>query len=218
MIPVLTRATACTALAALVAGSALLAGAVPASAGTSGEIRGYAAKCADDNGGSVAPRTRIQVWDCTGGAPQQWSFSGGELKRGGMCMNDKASGGSGSPVILWSCNGAANEEWVWWSSTGEYVLKAGGLCLDDPAYSTRNGTQLIVYRCNAGANQRWSLPSSLPPSPSPSPTGCYPLTDAGNCYEPGEYCRASDHGMTGVAGDGETIICEDNDGWRWEPA
>jgi hypothetical protein len=24
--------------------------------------------------------------------------------------------------------------------------------------------------------------------------------------------------MTGLAGDGETIICEDNDGWRWEPA
>jgi hypothetical protein len=23
--------------------------------------------------------------------------------------------------------------------------------------------------------------------------------------------------MTGVAGDGETITCEDNDGWRWEP-
>jgi hypothetical protein len=23
--------------------------------------------------------------------------------------------------------------------------------------------------------------------------------------------------VTGVAGDGETITCEDNDGWRWEP-
>jgi hypothetical protein len=24
--------------------------------------------------------------------------------------------------------------------------------------------------------------------------------------------------VSGVAGDGEHIICEDNDGWRWEPA
>jgi hypothetical protein len=24
-------------------------------------------------------------------------------------------------------------------------------------------------------------------------------------------------GVTGVAGDGKTIICEDNDGWRCEP-
>jgi hypothetical protein len=23
--------------------------------------------------------------------------------------------------------------------------------------------------------------------------------------------------MYGVAGDGEKIVCEDNNGWRWEP-
>jgi hypothetical protein len=58
--------------------------------------------------------------------------------------------------------------------------------------------------------------SAPPPSPAPGPS-CYPLSNEGTCYEPGEYCRDSDHGMTGVAGDGEKIICEDNDGWRWEP-
>jgi hypothetical protein len=62
-----------------------------------------------------------------------------------------------------------------------------------------------------------------PPSPAPAPppataASCYPLSDEGTCYEPGEFCRDDDHGVTGVAGDGETIICEDNDGWRWEPA
>jgi len=71
-----------------------------------------------------------------------------------------------------------------------------------------------------------TVPSAAPASPqttapaaAPStPTGCYPLTNGGNCYEPGEYCRNSDHGASGVAGDGKRIICEDNDGWRWEPA
>jgi len=58
-------------------------------------------------------------------------------------------------------------------------------------------------------------PSTAPPAP---PSGCYPKTDSGNCYEPGEFCRTSDHGVSGVAGDGEAIICEDNNGWRWEPA
>ena len=70
--------------------------------------------------------------------------------------------------------------------------------------------------------------------PSPSPTLAHsaarattfrrgvacrllPPTNSGNCYEPGEYCRNSDHGASGVAGDGEKIICEDNNGWRWEP-
>ena len=67
-------------------------------------------------------------------------------------------------------------------------------------------------------------PSPTPdttPTPTPSPTpsqSCTPLTNGGNCYEPGEYCRDSDHGTTGVAGDGKPITCSDNDGWRWEPS
>ncbi|MFI5035407.1 MAG: fibronectin type III domain-containing protein [Acidimicrobiales bacterium] len=71
-----------------------------------------------------------------------------------------------------------------------------------------------------------------PPAPPPTTSGgsgggssgggvsggqCYPLTNGGNCYEPGEYCRDSDHGVTGVAGDGERILCRNNNGWRWEP-
>jgi hypothetical protein len=56
-----------------------------------------------------------------------------------------------------------------------------------------------------------------PPPPPPTPRGCYPKTSSGNCYEPGEYCPTADHGMTGVAGNGEPIICENNNGWRWEP-
>ena len=57
-----------------------------------------------------------------------------------------------------------------------------------------------------------------PAAPPPAPTSCFPLSNEGTCYEPGEYCRESDHGASGVAGDGEKIVCEDNDGWRWEPA
>ena len=59
-------------------------------------------------------------------------------------------------------------------------------------------------------------PSTAAPPPPPS-TSCHPLSDEGTCYEPGEFCRDSDHGVTGLAGDGEQITCEDNDGWRWEP-
>ena len=55
------------------------------------------------------------------------------------------------------------------------------------------------------------------PTPAPKPTTCHPRTSSGNCYEPGEYCSDADHGVTGIAGDGEAIVCENNDGWRWEP-
>ena len=121
------------------------------------EIKGYAGKCADDNGNSSAPRSKAQIWSCFNDASQQWSFSGGELRHGSMCMTEKGWGGSGSAVILWSCTGAHNQIWTH-NAAGEYVLKANGLCLDDPSYSTRNGTQLDVYRCHGGSNQRWTLP------------------------------------------------------------
>jgi hypothetical protein len=45
---------------------------------------------------------------------------------------------------------------------------------------------------------------------------CYPQTDAGNCYSPGEYCRKGDRNTSGIDGAGNPITCEDNDGWRWE--
>jgi len=63
-----------------------------------------------------------------------------------------------------------------------------------------------------------TAPPPAPPTATPTPTGCYPISNEGTCYEPGEYCRDDDHGASGVAGDGEAIICEYNDGWRWEPA
>ena len=70
----------------------------------------------------------------------------------------------------------------------------------------------------APATQAPATQAAAPPAPSSAaPAGCYPLTDGGNCYKPGEYCRDSDHGDSGVAGDGEAITCADNDGWRWEP-
>jgi len=63
-----------------------------------------------------------------------------------------------------------------------------------------------------------TAPAEVPTTQAPASPSCYPLSNEGTCYEPGEYCRNSDHGATGVAGDGESIQCEDNDGWRWEPA
>ena len=59
---------------------------------------------------------------------------------------------------------------------------------------------------------------NLKPSASSAPSGCSPKTNSGNCYEPGEICRKKDHGASGVSGDGESMVCEENDGWRWEPA
>jgi hypothetical protein len=70
----------------------------------------------------------------------------------------------------------------------------------------------------AAPTQPAPAPASSPSPPPATGASCYPLSDEGTCYEPGEFCRDDDQGMSGIAGDGEAITCEDNDGWRWEPA
>ena len=56
-------------------------------------------------------------------------------------------------------------------------------------------------------------------SSAPAASACHPVTSGGNCYRAGEFCRSSDHGASGIAGNGERITCILNGSrWRWEPA
>lgn len=122
-------------------------------------IKGQAGKCVDDAGNSPANGTKVQIWSCTKGAPQNWTFSGGLLKHNGKCLTDPATGGSGTKVVLFTCTTASNDIWAH-KSNGEYALKARGgtLCLTDPGNSAKNGTQLMVFACKNTADQHWTLP------------------------------------------------------------
>jgi hypothetical protein len=123
-------------------------------------VKGYAGKCLDDKGNSSANRAEAIIWTCSStDQAQNWSFSGNELLHNGKCLDDKANGGSGSKLILYSCNGGANQKWSELAN-GELRLQShdNKLCVDDPAYSTKNGTQLIVYTCKDSSNQQWKLP------------------------------------------------------------
>jgi len=89
---------------------------------------------------------------------------------------------------------------------------------------------MVTVRVSAHGQKRFTsvrfTPRQPPPPPAPKtttappapPSSCYPTTSSGNCYEPGEFCPHADAGMSGIAGNGEAIICEDNNGLRWEPA
>ena len=123
------------------------------------EIADSAGMCVEDPGNSPAPRTRIEAYGCDTAAAQQWSFTSGTLVHNGLCLNDKGSGGSGSPVVLYPCTGLPNALWTH-NTAGEYVLQAGGgtLCLTDPGNSTTNATKLEVTTCTATPAQLWTLP------------------------------------------------------------
>jgi hypothetical protein len=78
-------------------------------------------------------------------------------------------------------------------------------------------TLSATYSGNADYDRSTSAGKSLTVSAPPTHVACYPLSNEGTCYEPGEFCRDRDHGAHGIAGDGKPIVCEDNNGWRWEP-
>src|SRR5580658_2179708 len=132
----------------------------PSTSGAVHPVRGYDGKCLDDKGNSSANRAQVVIWSCSGtDQAQNWTFSNSEFIHNGKCLNDQGNGGIRSKVILWSCNGASNEKWSELAN-GEIRLQSHGntLCVDDPGYSTKNGTQLIVYSCKDSNNQKWSLP------------------------------------------------------------
>ena len=137
-----------------------------------GYVAGYHSLCLDDYRSSAANGNPIDLYTCNGTAAQAWTFQETQATAGGTevgylvssngrCANDAGYGGRGAKVVLWACTGTSNEEWQYWPSYREYSLYSGGrtVCLNDPAYSARPGTQQIVWTCQDTANEHYSLPS-----------------------------------------------------------
>jgi Glycosyl hydrolase family 59/Ricin-type beta-trefoil lectin domain len=117
------------------------------------------AECVDDNAGSSANGTAVQMWDCNGSANSQgWTLaSNGTIDINGSCLDvTGASTANGALIEEWTCNGGANQQWL--AVNGMLVNPVSGKCLDDPAFTTTEGTQLDLWTCNGGTNQQWSVP------------------------------------------------------------
>jgi hypothetical protein len=114
--------------------------------------------CVDDNTGSSANGTKVQMWGCNGGASQNWTIeSNGAIGINGNCMDITGAGtANGALVEEWTCNGGGNQQWL--PVNGMLVNPVSGKCLDDPGFNTTPGTQLDIWTCDGGANQQWSIP------------------------------------------------------------
>jgi alpha-galactosidase len=121
-------------------------------------------RCLDAYDNETTPGTKIEIWDCGGGANQETTItSAGELRlyNGTQCLdaynNETAAG---TPVELWSCGGGTNQQWRL-NPDGTITGVQSGLCLDvtggDQASGNVNGTALELWDCNGGANQQWRL-------------------------------------------------------------
>jgi hypothetical protein len=120
-------------------------------------ITGFAGRCLDDFGSGTANRNKIDIWTCNHTPAQDWTFSGGALSVLGKCLDNVTGGGSGSLLVIFTCNGHRAQTWSH-RTNGEYVLKLNRLCLTDPGSSTGNGTQVDIQTCKDTKDQRWSLP------------------------------------------------------------
>ncbi len=126
---------------------------------TTAIVGGQSGRCVDVNGASTANGARVQLWDCHGGANQQWTHTSGKqlVVYGGKCLD--ASGGgtaNGTAAIIWDCHGGTNQQWNV-NANGTITGVQSGLCLDASGNGTANGTLIHLWSCTGGTNQQWSL-------------------------------------------------------------
>jgi hypothetical protein len=125
-----------------------------------GEIVGTASgRCLDVPNTSPTNGTQVQVWDCSGGANQQWALTdAGELRVfGNKCLDAESNGSSpGTRAIIWDCHGGTNQRWNV-NAGGTITGVQSGLCLDADSAGTANGTRVILWTCHGGSNQQWTL-------------------------------------------------------------
>ena len=131
-----------------------------------------------DPGFSTSNGTQMIQWQNTGGLNEQWTFvplaNGSDLivnASSGKVLDDPAfSTSNGTPIEQYQLNGGPNQRWVVGANEnaitysgmvfvgyGEIVNGYSGMALDDPGFSTSNGTGITQYQLNGGANQKWEL-------------------------------------------------------------
>ncbi|WCN79570.1 glycoside hydrolase family 97 protein [Micromonospora sp. LH3U1] len=126
---------------------------------TGSVLRGQASgRCVDVPFNSQTNRTRVELFDCNGGANQAWAATASRELRvyGTKCLEvDSASTADGAGVTIFDCNGGAHQQWNI-NADGTIVGVASGKCLDATGAATANGTLLQLWPCNGGGNQKWS--------------------------------------------------------------
>ncbi len=124
--------------------------------GSTGEIRGAGSnRCLDVNGASQADGAVVQIWDCNGGANQQWTLTASNQLTvyGNKCL-DVPGTSQGTRARIWTCNGSTGQQWRV-NADGSIVAGGSGLCLDVNGAGTANGTAVQLWTCNGGSNQTW---------------------------------------------------------------
>ncbi|WDZ82882.1 RICIN domain-containing protein [Micromonospora cathayae] len=134
-------------------------GTTPPPAQSTRIVGGQSGRCLEIGGSSTTNGTQTQLWDCTGGTNQTWTYTAGKQLTvyGTKCLDASGQGTTnGTQAIIWDCNGQPNQQWNV-NSNGTITGVQSGLCLDASGNSTANGTKVHLWACHGGTNQQWSL-------------------------------------------------------------
>jgi hypothetical protein len=124
-------------------------------------VGGQSGRCIDVPNSSTTNGTQVQLWDCSSGANQRWTYTASRQLTvyGNKCLDASGSGTTnGTAVVIWDCHGGLNQQWNV-NANGSITSVQSGLCIDANGAATANGTRIILWSCNSGANQRWSFRS-----------------------------------------------------------
>ncbi|MEQ4304232.1 ricin-type beta-trefoil lectin domain protein [Plantactinospora sp. B6F1] len=122
-------------------------------------VGGQSGRCVDVPNSTTTNGTQVQLWDCSGGTNQQWTYTASKQLTvyGTKCLDANNAGTTnGTTVIIWDCHGGLNQQWNL-NANGTVTNVQSGLCLDANGAATANGTKIILWSCNGGMNQQWSL-------------------------------------------------------------
>ncbi|MFI5938013.1 ricin-type beta-trefoil lectin domain protein [Actinoplanes sp. NPDC051494] len=144
-------------------------GVTSALAATTGSVVSNAnGKCLDVTGGSTANGTLPQMWTCSSGPNQSWTYGDDLSLRGlGKCL-DVVNGATtdGAAVHLWDCYaGLTSQQWTY-SAAGDLVNVKADKCLDIKDNNQADGAKLQLWTCSGTANQKWSVNGASTPPPS----------------------------------------------------
>lgn len=129
-----------------------------------GEVHGIGSgRCLDVRADNTTNGTPVQIYDCSGGAAQAWTYN--ESSRtlsvhGGTKCLDAGAATAGLGLRIWDCSGAANQQWTF--NSNRTLSLANGLVLDVQSGSMVNQALAVLSAAVAGkTSQMWSRPSKL---------------------------------------------------------
>ncbi|GAB3835663.1 DUF6069 family protein [Dactylosporangium cerinum] len=121
-------------------------------------------KCLDVPGGQTGNGTQLWLWDCTGGANQQWRPGpNGALVNpsSGRCLDSPGGSTSvGARLQIWDCVGNAAQRFTLPARVAGQITGVANRCVDIQGVSAgdaANGRAVGLWDCNGLSWQQWTV-------------------------------------------------------------